>query len=180
MKVFQVLFFDECESIFESRDKSNQRDVNMLLTELERHDGAGVRVVWEWWSGSTLRWLRSCWPFKLYPLNLWVSTAFYSKPYTKNIACRIMNKDVLCFLIWIIYYILLFNIIYCNFNSFIDLTWSNLIYCILRHSLVGYSKWCSFPKKKATSALRIVSFFCCPNELAGEAWSSWPPTDPLI
>eukprot|EP00913_Durusdinium_trenchii_P032956 g30852.t1 len=34
-----VLFFDECESIFESRDKSNQRDVNMLLTELERHDG---------------------------------------------------------------------------------------------------------------------------------------------
>lgn len=35
----QVLFFDECESIFESRDKSNQRDVNMLLTELERHDG---------------------------------------------------------------------------------------------------------------------------------------------
>ena len=37
----QVLFFDECESIFESRDKSNQRDVNMLLTEIERHDGAG-------------------------------------------------------------------------------------------------------------------------------------------
>eukprot|EP00435_Cladocopium_sp_Y103_P041037 s1602_g11.t1 len=34
-----VLFFDECESIFESRDKSNQRDVNMLLTEIERHDG---------------------------------------------------------------------------------------------------------------------------------------------
>ena len=36
-----MLFFDECESIFESRDKSNQRDVNMLLTEIERHDGAG-------------------------------------------------------------------------------------------------------------------------------------------
>ena len=35
----QVLFFDECESIFESRDRSSQRDVNMLLTELERHDG---------------------------------------------------------------------------------------------------------------------------------------------
>ncbi|CAJ1423930.1 unnamed protein product [Effrenium voratum] len=34
-----VLFFDECESIFESRDRSTQRDVNMLLTELERHDG---------------------------------------------------------------------------------------------------------------------------------------------
>jgi len=34
-----VLFFDECESIFESREKSRLRDVNMLLTELERHDG---------------------------------------------------------------------------------------------------------------------------------------------
>jgi len=34
-----VLFFDECESIFESREKSHRRDVNMLLTELERHDG---------------------------------------------------------------------------------------------------------------------------------------------
>jgi len=34
-----VLFFDECESIFESRDRATQRDVNMLLTELERHDG---------------------------------------------------------------------------------------------------------------------------------------------
>eukprot|EP00930_Biecheleria_cincta_P002910 TRINITY_DN103872_c0_g1_i1.p1 TRINITY_DN103872_c0_g1~~TRINITY_DN103872_c0_g1_i1.p1 ORF type:complete len:954 (-),score=187.53 TRINITY_DN103872_c0_g1_i1:357-2831(-) len=34
-----VLFFDECESIFESRERSRSRDVNMLLTELERHDG---------------------------------------------------------------------------------------------------------------------------------------------
>merc|ERR1712054_601671 len=34
-----VLFFDECESIFESRERSHRRDVNMLLTELERHDG---------------------------------------------------------------------------------------------------------------------------------------------
>merc|ERR1719230_2309285 len=34
-----VLFFDECESVFESRERSQRRDVNMLLTELERHDG---------------------------------------------------------------------------------------------------------------------------------------------
>merc|ERR1719456_546039 len=35
-----VLFFDECESIFESRDNARStRDVNMLLTEIERHDG---------------------------------------------------------------------------------------------------------------------------------------------
>lgn len=31
-------FFDECESIFESRDRGN-RLVNMLLSEIERHDG---------------------------------------------------------------------------------------------------------------------------------------------
>jgi len=33
-----ILFFDECESIFESRDKGNVA-VNVLLTEFERHDG---------------------------------------------------------------------------------------------------------------------------------------------
>ena len=30
-----ILFFDECEAIFESRDKGNH-DVNTLLTEIER------------------------------------------------------------------------------------------------------------------------------------------------
>jgi SpoVK/Ycf46/Vps4 family AAA+-type ATPase len=30
-----ILFFDECEAIFETRDKGN-RDVNTLLTEIER------------------------------------------------------------------------------------------------------------------------------------------------
>lgn len=33
-----ILFFDECESIFESRDLGNH-SVNLLLTEIERHDG---------------------------------------------------------------------------------------------------------------------------------------------
>lgn len=33
-----LLFFDECESIFESRQKMGS-DVNALLTELEKHDG---------------------------------------------------------------------------------------------------------------------------------------------
>lgn len=31
-----ILFFDECEAIFESRDKGSH-DVNMLLTEIERY-----------------------------------------------------------------------------------------------------------------------------------------------
>ncbi len=30
-----ILFFDECEAIFESRDKGGH-DVNLLLTEIER------------------------------------------------------------------------------------------------------------------------------------------------
>ena len=30
-----ILFFDECEGIFESRDKGGY-DVNLLLTEIER------------------------------------------------------------------------------------------------------------------------------------------------
>ncbi|XP_019854420.1 PREDICTED: uncharacterized protein LOC105313451 [Amphimedon queenslandica] len=33
-----ILFFDECEAIFETREKGSH-DVNMLLTEIERHDG---------------------------------------------------------------------------------------------------------------------------------------------
>eukprot|EP01117_Protostelium_nocturnum_P002988 TRINITY_DN13919_c0_g1_i1.p1 TRINITY_DN13919_c0_g1~~TRINITY_DN13919_c0_g1_i1.p1 ORF type:complete len:1057 (+),score=459.92 TRINITY_DN13919_c0_g1_i1:75-3245(+) len=33
-----ILFFDECESIFESRDMGGY-EVNLLLTEIERHDG---------------------------------------------------------------------------------------------------------------------------------------------
>ena len=54
----QVLFFDECESIFESRDKSNQRDVNMLLTEIERHDGAGrPRCLWGGLHKEVARWI---------------------------------------------------------------------------------------------------------------------------
>jgi SpoVK/Ycf46/Vps4 family AAA+-type ATPase len=36
-----ILFFDECESIFQSRDKGSNR-VNMILTELERHDGLSI------------------------------------------------------------------------------------------------------------------------------------------
>lgn len=38
-----ILFFDECESIFESRDKGNSA-VNLLLTEFERHDGLVILV----------------------------------------------------------------------------------------------------------------------------------------
>eukprot|EP00736_Rhodelphis_marinus_P011452 Rmarinus@m.20401 len=37
-----VLFFDECESIFKSREKDSCHSVNMLLTELERHDGLSI------------------------------------------------------------------------------------------------------------------------------------------
>jgi SpoVK/Ycf46/Vps4 family AAA+-type ATPase len=33
-----ILFFDECEAIFETREKGSH-NVNMLLTEIERHDG---------------------------------------------------------------------------------------------------------------------------------------------
>lgn len=33
-----ILFFDECEQIFLSREKGGQ-EVNLLLTEIERHDG---------------------------------------------------------------------------------------------------------------------------------------------
>jgi len=33
-----ILFFDECEQIFLSREKGG-REVNLLLTEIERHDG---------------------------------------------------------------------------------------------------------------------------------------------
>lgn len=33
-----LLFFDECESFFESRKRQNS-DVTALLTELERHEG---------------------------------------------------------------------------------------------------------------------------------------------
>jgi SpoVK/Ycf46/Vps4 family AAA+-type ATPase len=36
-----VLFFDECESIFMSRDKGSHH-VNMVLTELERYDGLAI------------------------------------------------------------------------------------------------------------------------------------------
>mmetsp|Transcript_18421 Transcript_18421/g.55530 ORF Transcript_18421/g.55530 Transcript_18421/m.55530 type:complete len:1186 (-) Transcript_18421:1035-4592(-) len=34
-----LLFFDECESIFEDREKRGSHHVNLLLTEVERHDG---------------------------------------------------------------------------------------------------------------------------------------------
>ena len=33
-----VLFFDECESIFESRERQN-REISLILSEIERHDG---------------------------------------------------------------------------------------------------------------------------------------------
>jgi SpoVK/Ycf46/Vps4 family AAA+-type ATPase len=36
-----VIFFDECESLFQSRDLGS-RNVNMILTELERHDGISI------------------------------------------------------------------------------------------------------------------------------------------
>eukprot|EP00935_MAST-01C_sp_MAST-1C-sp1_P000007 g7.t1 len=36
-----ILFFDECESVFMSREKSAGR-VNMVLTELERHEGLSI------------------------------------------------------------------------------------------------------------------------------------------
>jgi hypothetical protein len=34
-----VIFFDECETIFRSRDKGGDRLLNALLTEIERHEG---------------------------------------------------------------------------------------------------------------------------------------------
>jgi SpoVK/Ycf46/Vps4 family AAA+-type ATPase len=39
-----VLFFDECESIFETREK-NRYNVNMLLTEIERYISFIVGVI---------------------------------------------------------------------------------------------------------------------------------------
>lgn len=38
-----ILFFDECEQIFMSREKGG-REVNLLLTEIERHDGLIIMV----------------------------------------------------------------------------------------------------------------------------------------
>ena len=37
-----LLFFDECESVFRSRDRDHAHRVAMMLTELERHDGLTV------------------------------------------------------------------------------------------------------------------------------------------
>jgi SpoVK/Ycf46/Vps4 family AAA+-type ATPase len=34
-----VLFFDECESVFRSRNQGGDRMLNSLLTEIERHEG---------------------------------------------------------------------------------------------------------------------------------------------
>lgn len=34
-----MLFFDECESAFRSRDRGGDRLLNALLTEIERHEG---------------------------------------------------------------------------------------------------------------------------------------------
>ncbi len=34
-----LLFFDECEAIFEDREKHGSNHVNMLLTEVEKHEG---------------------------------------------------------------------------------------------------------------------------------------------
>ena len=34
-----VLFFDECEAVFRSRDRGGDRLLNTLLTEIERHEG---------------------------------------------------------------------------------------------------------------------------------------------
>jgi SpoVK/Ycf46/Vps4 family AAA+-type ATPase len=36
-----IIFFDECESLFQSREKGSS-NVNMLLTEIERHDGLSI------------------------------------------------------------------------------------------------------------------------------------------
>ena len=38
-----ILFFDECEAIFESREKGSH-DVNMLLTEIERYYYMGLLI----------------------------------------------------------------------------------------------------------------------------------------
>ena len=34
-----LLFFDECEAVFEDREKHGSNHVNMLLTEVEKHEG---------------------------------------------------------------------------------------------------------------------------------------------
>lgn len=34
-----LLFFDECEAVFEDRELRGSSHVNMLLTEIEKHDG---------------------------------------------------------------------------------------------------------------------------------------------
>ena len=38
-----ILFFDECEAIFETREKGGH-DVNMLLTEIERYTYHNARA----------------------------------------------------------------------------------------------------------------------------------------
>ena len=37
-----LLFFDECEAIFEDREKRGLSHVNLLLTEVERHEGIAI------------------------------------------------------------------------------------------------------------------------------------------
>ena len=39
-----VLFFDECETVFRSRDRGGDRLLNSLLTEIEKHEGIVMHV----------------------------------------------------------------------------------------------------------------------------------------
>jgi SpoVK/Ycf46/Vps4 family AAA+-type ATPase len=36
-----IIFFDECESLFQTRERGSA-NVNMILTELERHEGLSI------------------------------------------------------------------------------------------------------------------------------------------
>ncbi|KAL3158741.1 hypothetical protein ABBQ32_011470 [Trebouxia sp. C0010 RCD-2024] len=49
-----LLFFDECEAIFEDREKHGSKHVNMLLTEVEKHEGIIIMAT------NRYFWLKCC------------------------------------------------------------------------------------------------------------------------
>ena len=55
-----LLFFDECEAIFEDREKHGSNHVNMLLTEVEKHEGIIIMATNRSASQSGMRIHRRC------------------------------------------------------------------------------------------------------------------------
>jgi SpoVK/Ycf46/Vps4 family AAA+-type ATPase len=90
-----LLFFDECETFFESRRKGNSSDVSYFLTEIEKHDGLIVMATNRAYDLDEAMHRRITLAIEFLPPDLFMRKQIWAKHLPESIPCDNIDLEPL-------------------------------------------------------------------------------------